>query len=235
MDAGRCCCRGSACSWSAASSRRRRTTPAAAGARSAGAGDRRRLRRDARSHHRARRLCVRSNWSRRSPTSRCSARLGPMISPFIGGLLTDTFGWRSVFGFALLAGGGDLAGSLFRASTRRVPPRAGHEWRRRSAQLCCAVRTSALHGVRPANRVQHRDVLGDGKRRSRAHDGICCNVRPPSSVSTSCCFPLGYFIGNFISTRIGSGAADRTHGAGRLALSVVDRRHPSGRAVCPVT
>src|SRR4051812_41809362 len=31
--------------------------------------------------------------------------LGPMVSPFIGGLLTDSFGWRSVFGFALLAGG----------------------------------------------------------------------------------------------------------------------------------
>src|SRR3954463_3143146 len=31
--------------------------------------------------------------------------LGPMISPFIGGALTDTLGWRSVFGFALLAGG----------------------------------------------------------------------------------------------------------------------------------
>src|SRR4029079_919660 len=31
--------------------------------------------------------------------------LGPMISPIIGGVLTDTLGWRSVFGFALIAGG----------------------------------------------------------------------------------------------------------------------------------
>src|SRR5262249_1258116 len=31
--------------------------------------------------------------------------LGPMVSPLIGGLLTGTFGWRSVFGFALAAGG----------------------------------------------------------------------------------------------------------------------------------
>ncbi len=30
--------------------------------------------------------------------------LGPMVSPLIGGLLTDIFGWRSVFGFALAAG-----------------------------------------------------------------------------------------------------------------------------------
>jgi DHA1 family bicyclomycin/chloramphenicol resistance-like MFS transporter len=31
--------------------------------------------------------------------------LGPMASPFIGGVLIDTLGWRSVFGFALVAGG----------------------------------------------------------------------------------------------------------------------------------
>ena len=31
--------------------------------------------------------------------------LGPMVSPFIGGVLIDMFGWRSVFGFALVAGG----------------------------------------------------------------------------------------------------------------------------------
>ena len=30
--------------------------------------------------------------------------LGPMISPIIGGILIDTIGWRSVFGFALIAG-----------------------------------------------------------------------------------------------------------------------------------
>ena len=31
--------------------------------------------------------------------------LGPMTAPLVGGILIDTFGWRSVFGFALLAGG----------------------------------------------------------------------------------------------------------------------------------
>ena len=30
--------------------------------------------------------------------------IGPMVSPFMGGVLIDMFGWRSVFGFALLAG-----------------------------------------------------------------------------------------------------------------------------------
>src|SRR3954462_12039204 len=31
--------------------------------------------------------------------------LGPMVSPIIGGVLIDTLGWRSVFGFALAVGG----------------------------------------------------------------------------------------------------------------------------------
>ena len=31
--------------------------------------------------------------------------IGPMISPMVGGILIDTFGWRSVFGFALALGG----------------------------------------------------------------------------------------------------------------------------------
>jgi MFS transporter, DHA1 family, multidrug resistance protein len=30
--------------------------------------------------------------------------IGPMISPVVGGLLVDTLGWRSVFGFSVLAG-----------------------------------------------------------------------------------------------------------------------------------
>src|SRR5579864_1101349 len=30
--------------------------------------------------------------------------IGPMISPIVGGLLIDAFGWRSVFGFALVFG-----------------------------------------------------------------------------------------------------------------------------------
>ncbi len=37
--------------------------------------------------------------------------LGPMISPVIGGLLLDHFGWRSVFAFALAAGAAITAGA----------------------------------------------------------------------------------------------------------------------------
>ena len=34
--------------------------------------------------------------------------LGPMIAPLLGGVLIDTFGWRSVFGLALVSGGAIL-------------------------------------------------------------------------------------------------------------------------------
>jgi DHA1 family bicyclomycin/chloramphenicol resistance-like MFS transporter len=36
--------------------------------------------------------------------------LGPMISPVVGGLLVDTLGWRSVFGFSVAAGAAIMAG-----------------------------------------------------------------------------------------------------------------------------
>ena len=39
--------------------------------------------------------------------------LGPMISPVVGGLLVDTLGWRSVFGFAVAAAAAITAGVYF--------------------------------------------------------------------------------------------------------------------------
>ena len=57
--------------------------------------------------------------------------LGPMVSPFIGGVLTDTLGWRSVFGFALVAGGAiTLTAYLVMVETH--PPRAAATRARRA-------------------------------------------------------------------------------------------------------
>ena len=52
--------------------------------------------------------------------------LGPMASPIVGGLLIDTLGWRSVFGFALLVGSLILTGAYLaipetRAADRPAP------------------------------------------------------------------------------------------------------------------
>ena len=58
--------------------------------------------------------------------------MGPMVSPFVGGVLTDMFGWRSVFGFALLAGGAiTLTAYLVLHETH--PPTSGPK----SAPVCC--------------------------------------------------------------------------------------------------
>src|SRR5215210_523814 len=51
--------------------------------------------------------------------------LGPMIAPLIGGILVDTFGWRSIFLFALLAGGTISAGAYLTIYETRPKPTNG--------------------------------------------------------------------------------------------------------------
>ena len=64
--------------------------------------------------------------------------IGPMISPIVGGILIDMFGWRSVFGFALAPRRGNRA--------RRLCRRYSKPGRRRrktaSAAMCCAIMPS---------------------------------------------------------------------------------------------
>ena len=55
--------------------------------------------------------------------------LGPMVSPFIGGVLTDTLGWRSVFGFALAGRRRDHAHRLS-GDVRDPSGRQSHQERR---------------------------------------------------------------------------------------------------------
>ena len=96
--------------------------------------------------------------------------LGPMISPIIGGVLIDTLGWRSVFGFAVLAGG---AITLHRLHGDGRNPSGGqpHQERcRHRPQLRRAVQPAALQRLRAAERVQHRRVHGDGDRVGIADD-----------------------------------------------------------------
>jgi DHA1 family bicyclomycin/chloramphenicol resistance-like MFS transporter len=47
--------------------------------------------------------------------------LGPMISPLVGGVLVDNFGWRSVFGFALAAAAVIATGAYFAIYETRPP------------------------------------------------------------------------------------------------------------------
>ena len=94
--------------------------------------------------------------------------LGPMVSPIIGGVLTDTLGWRSVFGFAL-AGRRRHHAHRLSGDVRDPSGRQAHQGRRRErgAKLCRAVQPAALQRLRAAERLQHRRVHGDGERRRR--------------------------------------------------------------------
>jgi len=129
--------------------------------------------------------------------------IGPMISPAIGGLLVDTFGWRSVFGFALLLGSAIAIGAYF----------AIYETRPRGAT------GQASRGI-----VQGYVALF-GHLRFTAfvlQTGFCsATFMTAASASASLmpeylhrpatefglyflAFPFGYFSGNFMSNRVGN-------------------------------
>ena len=61
--------------------------------------------------------------------------IGPMISPIVGGMLIDTFGWRSVFGFALASRRHHRAWRLY----RRVRNAAAVAGKIESAAMCSAI------------------------------------------------------------------------------------------------
>ena len=101
--------------------------------------------------------------------------LGPMVSPMVGGLLIDTLGWRSVFGFALLVGSVILTGAYLAIpetrSAERPPPANRHL--RSYFELLGQIR---FLGLCAADRLQHRDLSDDRNGVVRLHEGI---ARPP--------------------------------------------------------
>jgi MFS transporter, DHA1 family, multidrug resistance protein len=129
--------------------------------------------------------------------------LGPMIAPLVGGILIDTFGWRSVFGFALLAGGAiTLAAYLWISETR---PQLGRpsgkvgilrdyaELFKRPKfvgyVLQSGLNTASFMTLASASASLMTELL----QRSSSEFGLYFLL-----------FPLGFFLGNFVSSRIGS-------------------------------
>ena len=84
--------------------------------------------------------------------------IGPMISPIVGGILIDAFGWRSVFGFALVLGAHHRARRLCRGVRNPAAVAAKPRPRQCLAQLCRAVSPSALHRLRAAVGLHDRDL-----------------------------------------------------------------------------
>ena len=132
-----------------------------------------------------------------------------MVSPIIGGVLIDTFGWRSVFGFALLAGGAiTLLAYLVMYETHPAgqPRQVGDE--SVAAELRRAVPPAALQRLRAAERLQHRRLHGDGERVGLADDRAAAPAGHRVRALLSCCFRSAS--SPAISSRPGSATAFST-------------------------
>jgi DHA1 family bicyclomycin/chloramphenicol resistance-like MFS transporter len=135
--------------------------------------------------------------------------LGPMASPIIGGVLIDTLGWRSVFGFALLAGGAiTIIAYLFMHETHPVAKRSkGDESVARSYVvlfsrlrfnafvLQSGFNTGAFMVMATASATLMQELL----HRPATEFGLYFLL-----------FPIGFFLGNLVSSRVGNRIAGET-------------------------
>lgn len=128
--------------------------------------------------------------------------LGPMVSPFIGGLLIDLFGWRSVFGFALIVGGLIAIYAYF--MIYETHPSAGA----RVGGISIA-RSYGLLFSRPrfvAFVLQSGFSTGAFMTMATASAGLMKELlhRPSTEFGLYfLMFPVGFLLGNLISTRVG--------------------------------
>jgi MFS transporter, DHA1 family, multidrug resistance protein len=137
--------------------------------------------------------------------------IGPMIAPMVGGVLIDAFGWRSVFGFALGAGGLIALNAYLAVFESRPPPaappsRAGNAVWRDYVELFQHLRFTAFvlqSGFCTASFLTTASaassLLKDLLHRPSTEFGIYFLL-----------FPFGFLSGNFITSRIGNRAANET-------------------------
>jgi DHA1 family bicyclomycin/chloramphenicol resistance-like MFS transporter len=129
--------------------------------------------------------------------------LGPMVSPVIGGFLTDMLGWRSVFGFALVAGGAiTLTAYLVMVETHPIANRnqSGESVVKSYLALFSRLRFNAFVLTSGFN-------TGAFMVMASAAASLMTELlhRPATEFGLYfLLFPMGFFTGNFISTRIGN-------------------------------
>jgi DHA1 family bicyclomycin/chloramphenicol resistance-like MFS transporter len=135
--------------------------------------------------------------------------LGPMVSPTIGGLLIDLFGWRSVFGFALIAGGAITL--CVYLTIYETHPHAG----RQTGGI--SVARSYLELFRrprfTAFVLQSGFATGAFMTMATASAGLMKELldRPSTEFGLYfAMFPVGFFLGSLISTRIGHRVSTET-------------------------
>ena len=132
--------------------------------------------------------------------------LGPMVSPFIGGLLTDIFGWRSVFGFALAAGAAITLTAYF--VTVETNPLA----KRNKTDESVLQGFAALFRRLRFNAFVLNSGFNTGAFMVMASASASLMTellhRPATEFGLYfLLFPVGFFVGNFVSTRIGNRAS----------------------------
>lgn len=135
--------------------------------------------------------------------------LGPMISPVAGGLLIDFFSWRAVFGFSLLMGAAILAGAYFciwetkpRAQTGVVQKGFLSNAVALFSNLrftCFVLQTGFNTGAFFVAASAASFLMKETLHRPAAEFGYWFIL-----------FPLGFFAGNFVSSRVGSRASNET-------------------------
>jgi DHA1 family bicyclomycin/chloramphenicol resistance-like MFS transporter len=129
--------------------------------------------------------------------------LGPMVSPIIGGFLTDMLGWRSVFGFALLAGAAITVTAYFVMYET-------HPLASRKAGAMGVVRSYvALFSRLRFNAFVLQSGFNTGAFMVMASASASLMTellhRPATEFGLYfLLFPIGFFLGNFIATRVGS-------------------------------
>lgn len=129
--------------------------------------------------------------------------IGPMISPAIGGLLTDTLGWRSVFGFAVIVGCLIICIAYWVMRETHPPEKRGVAGTgviqsygllfRRLRFNAFVVQTGCNTGAFMVMATSAALLMAELLHRPAVEFGLYFFL-----------FPFGFFIGNFISTRIGN-------------------------------
>ena len=126
--------------------------------------------------------------------------LGPMIAPIAGGILVDTLGWRSVFGFALAGGLLITFGAWFVVYETRPPQPglvqdsvlSGYVQLFSQVRFCAFVfQTGFSTGAFMVSATTASYLMKDMLGRSATDFGLWFLA-----------FPFGFFTGNFVSSRI---------------------------------
>lgn len=126
------------------------------------------------------------------------ATLGPMVSPMVSGVLIDTLGWRSVFGFALVMGSIILIGAYAAVPETRSPDTPRRNYLRSYFELLSQLRFLAFV-------MQSGFSTGTFLTIATASSGFMKELLGRPSVEFGfyfLMFPVGFLCGTFISSRL---------------------------------